>query len=192
MDRLAYEWEVRGAQSQHKLAAAGSKQAAEAPHHNHFHFALLSVWAQTQFPAVWPYPRCVVDPEYSADDVLLQVGRDKLHLNWPVAVDSVFRPVLWAQLNKTRTDTHNMHTHTHRSDTHTHIDEAHENTQDTDRIKKFISFTVSCSMVFIHCRQNWLKLDFFFSTHVAHNRFFNKTHNTFLCDPDLEPEQTHH
>lgn len=46
------------------------------------------------------HPRCVVDPEYSADDVLLQVGGDKLHLDVSVTVDTIFWPVLWTQLNR--------------------------------------------------------------------------------------------
>ena len=94
-----------------------------------------------------PYPCCVVDPEYPADDVLLQVGRDKLHLDGSVAVDSVFWPVLWAQLNKIGTYIHtHAHTHTHTyTHTHTHtcieagtpahtqIDKTKKNTQGKQR-----------------------------------------------------------
>lgn len=58
------------------------------------------------------YPCCIIDPKYSADDVLLQVGGDKLHLDGSMAVDSVFWPVLWAQLNKTGTHTR-IHTRAH-------------------------------------------------------------------------------
>lgn len=82
-----------------------------------------------------PYPCCVVDPEYPADDVLLQVGRDKLHLDGSVAVDSVFWPVLWAQLNKTGTYTH-THIHTRReagTPAHTHIDKAKKSKQGKQR-----------------------------------------------------------
>lgn len=50
-----------------------------------------------------PYPSRVVNPKYSADDVFLQVSGDELHLDGSVAVDSVFRPVLWTQLNRTDT-----------------------------------------------------------------------------------------
>ena len=89
------------------------------------------------------YPCCIVDPKYSADDVLLQVGRNKLHLDRSVAVDSIFWPVLWAQLNKigTYTNIHSHtrtrkcgytgpHTHTH---THTHTDKTKKNTQGKQR-----------------------------------------------------------
>lgn len=74
-----------------------------------------------------PYPGCVVDTKYPADDVLLQVSGDELHLDVSVTVDSVLWPVLWAQLNKigrlTHTHTHSCthiyrgrsaHTHTHK------------------------------------------------------------------------------
>lgn len=67
-----------------------------------------------------PYPSRIVDPEYSADDVLFQISGDKLHLDGSVAVDSVFWPVLWAQLNQigmctyTRIHTYReMHVHQH-------------------------------------------------------------------------------
>lgn len=59
-----------------------------------------------------PYPSRIVDPEYSADDVLFQISGDKLHLDGSVAVDSVFWPVLWAQLNQIGMCTY-THTHTH-------------------------------------------------------------------------------
>ncbi|MEQ2238373.1 hypothetical protein ILYODFUR_032552 [Ilyodon furcidens] len=52
------------------------------------------------------YPGRVVDPKYSADDVFLQVSRDKLNLDRSMAVDSIFRPVLWTQLNRMGTETH--------------------------------------------------------------------------------------
>lgn len=66
-------------------------------------------------PPVSLYPCCIVDPKYSADDVLLQVGGDELHLDGSVAVDSVFWPVLWAQLNKIGMYTHtHVYSHTHK------------------------------------------------------------------------------
>lgn len=75
-----------------------------------------------------PYPCSVVDPKYSADDVLLQVGRDEFHLDGSMPVDSIFWPVLWAQLNKIGTYTH-VHSHTEekqvRQYTHRHNPERH-------------------------------------------------------------------
>lgn len=93
-----------------------------------------------------PYPCCVVDPEYPADDVLLQVGRDKLHLDGSVAVDSVFWPVLWAQLNKTGTYTH-THTFTHaekqvHQHTHTLTKQRKANKENKGHERRFISFRI--------------------------------------------------
>lgn len=63
-------------------------------------------WREFETLSVEPYPSCVVDPKYSADDVLLQIGGDELHLDGPVAVNSIFWPVLWTQLTKIHTKTH--------------------------------------------------------------------------------------
>lgn len=73
------------------------------------------------------YPCCVVDPKYPADDVFFQVGRDELHLDVSVAMDSIFRPVLWAQLNKT-----GRYRHTHEQ-THTSADTSTKQTQEIHR-----------------------------------------------------------
>lgn len=81
----------------HKLHKTGSR-AAKLP--------AVADFVQQCDPAVSPYPCGIVDPKYSADDVLLQVGRDEFHLDGSVAVDSVFRPVLWTQLNKGGTYKH--------------------------------------------------------------------------------------
>lgn len=79
-----------------------------------------------------PYPGCVVDTKYPADDVLLQVSGDELHLDVSVTVDSVLWPVLWAQLNKIGRLTH-THTFMHaqiqrqkRTHTHTHTSKRKE------------------------------------------------------------------
>lgn len=83
-------------------------------------------------PPVSLYPCCIVDPKYSADDVLLQVGGDELHLDGSVAVDSVFWPVLWAQLNKIGMYTHTRiftHTQETRRYTSAHTDKTKKNTE---------------------------------------------------------------
>lgn len=89
-------------------------------------------------PPVSLYPCCIVDPKYSADDVLLQVGGDELHLDGSVAVDSVFWPVLWAQLNKIGMYTHTyIHTHTRDTQVHqrTHRQNKEKHTRKTQKKK---------------------------------------------------------
>lgn len=48
------------------------------------------------------YPCHVADAEYSVDDVLIDVCRDKLHLDGPVAPGGLLGPVLHTELGKER------------------------------------------------------------------------------------------
>lgn len=49
------------------------------------------------------HPGCVVDPEDSTDDILLQVSRDEFHLQRAQTMEAILRPVLRAQLTHTHT-----------------------------------------------------------------------------------------
>lgn len=126
--RHGIHWMLWSSQKrQKKVPKVGKNRREEAP------LNMLNIINQM-------YPRCIVDPEYSADDVLLQVGGDKLHLDVSVSVDTIFWPVLWTQLNRNGRDTHAcVQTHTHAcTDTYTHprAYTPHEQTQTHTRKHK--------------------------------------------------------
>lgn len=50
------------------------------------------------------HPGCVVDSENAADDIFLQIGRDKLHLQGAETMEAVLRPILRTQLEHTVMD----------------------------------------------------------------------------------------
>lgn len=160
MDRPAYEWDVWGVQSRNKLAVVitagktnklqklqkmGSR--AEGLHVNPltqlqylFFFPKQTTFCLKHDPAVSPYPCGVVDPKYSADDVLLQVGRDEFHLDRSMPVDSIFWPVLWTQLNKIGTYTH-TYMHTQRP-VHTQTRQRKTHRENKENGRQFIGFRI--------------------------------------------------